>query len=1224
MTEKKSKPKIILILGMHRSGTSIVAQMVEKWGAYFGENIMPPNEFNQDGYWEFNPLVAFHEKLLEFTNNKWFAPSEEISTKKLLIEFGDEAKQLVQRMDDKASVWCWKDPRMTLFIDFWMEILSNREVIYVISNRQAVDISSSLFKRDKLPISIAVALWEFTMYKIIEALSSGNKYIIINYNKLVFDPLNNCKGLFKFLNASLNQQQNDRFLNNMIQSVKRELNHAQPNILYNYSPNQLNLQLLFDQGIIPTDFNILKTRIWEIRELFSFFRKATNENKNWHFSQIFVKNELSDFSENDSLIYEFTGLPKQLRFKFNHSKEINQLRFDPINDFVQVKINSVILLKQSELIDIPKSYSCNALFVENQTYLFDTNDPQILIDFPQNKSIVIDEVIVNLEYLKKGVDALPLIIQLNNDLIQKQQAQIQENLELINKQKEMHSSLQSQFVALKNENFIKNELLQKQELQIQKDLELISKQKETHASLQIQNDTLKNENSLKNKIIREHEEKISSLHYSFDKKLVKINQLQLQTSQLNSKLTNILDSRSYKLLKLFISPIQLVRNKIKLFRAIRLMKRSGFYDESFYLRNNSDVKESGVPAIKHYLFYGGFEGRKPSEKFDSKFYLERNPDVMESSINPLLHYVKSGQEEGRLIQKSNEDFGYTEWIAKYDTLDKLGISKIMEAISNFSLSPLISVVMPVFDPNPDWLKAAIDSVLAQLYPNWELCIAEDCSTNPEVINILKSYQKRDSRVKVVFRETNGHISLASNSALELASGDFVALFDHDDILPIHALYWVANTINKKPDAKLIYSDEDKIDVSGVRSQPYFKSDWNRELFYSQNMISHLGVYSIDIVRLIGGFRQGYEGAQDYDLAIRFIEQINPDEIIHIPKILYHWRIHSKSTSLSGTVKAYGKEAGENALNSHFERAGLNVVATVDDTGHYRLKFQIPNPQPLVSIIIPTKNKVELLRQCIESIQSKTKYPNYEIIIVDNNSDEKDTLAYFDKIQVSRNVRIIQDNGAFNFSRICNNGVRFVEGEFVCLLNNDIEVISPDWLGEMVSLAVQPEIGAVGAKLIYPDGTIQHAGVIMGLGGVAGHVLSGQDRKTFGYFGRGKLVQELSAVTAACLVVSKSKYTEISGFNESDLAVAFNDVDFCLRLKQVGYRNLWTPYAELYHHESASRGRENTKAKQARFNKEVEYMNKNWAEIIQNDPAYNPNLSLIHGDFSLAWPPREVD
>jgi GT2 family glycosyltransferase len=222
------------------------------------------------------------------------------------------------------------------------------------------------------------------------------------------------------------------------------------------------------------------------------------------------------------------------------------------------------------------------------------------------------------------------------------------------------------------------------------------------------------------------------------------------------------------------------------------------------------------------------------------------------------------------------------------------------------------------------------------------------------------------------------------------------------------------------------------------------------------------------------------------------------------------------------------------------------------------------------------------------------------------------------------VRIIQDNGAFNFSRICNNGVRFVEGEFVCLLNNDIEVISPDWLGEMVSLAVQPEIGAVGAKLIYPDGTIQHAGVIMGLGGVAGHVLSGQDRKTFGYFGRGKLVQELSAVTAACLVVSKSKYTEISGFNESDLAVAFNDVDFCLRLKQVGYRNLWTPYAELYHHESASRGRENTKAKQARFNKEVEYMNKNWAEIIQNDPAYNPNLSLIHGDFSLAWPPREVD
>ena len=528
--------------------------------------------------------------------------------------------------------------------------------------------------------------------------------------------------------------------------------------------------------------------------------------------------------------------------------------------------------------------------------------------------------------------------------------------------------------------------------------------------------------------------------------------------------------------------------------------------------------------------------------------------------------------------------------------------------------------MPCYNPDPQFLRAAIASVQAQIYPRWQLCIADDASSSPLVRGVLESCQTQDPRIQVVFRPKNGHISAASNSALELVTGDWVALMDHDDLLPEDALLWVAECVRDHPDVRLIYTDEDKVDDQGRRSDPYFKPDWNLDLFRSHNMFSHLGVLRTDLMREVGGFRQGLEGAQDWDLVLRCSERVAPEQIKHIPRVLYHWRIHEQSTANSIDAKPYATIAGERALNEHFQRLAVDAKAEYVGCG-YRTHFGLPSPPPLVSLIIPTRNAIGLVRQCIESIQARTDYPNWEIILVDNGSDDPAALAYFEELAAQPRIRVLRDDGPFNYSALNNQAVAIAHGEFVGLINNDIEVMSPGWLSEMVSLARQQGVGAVGARLWYPDMTLQHGGVVIGLGGVAGHSHKRLPRGMHGYAQRAVLVQSFSAVTAACLVVRKSAYAQVGGLDAVNLKVAFNDVDFCLRLREAGYRNVWTPYAELIHHESATRGDDIAPEKRERFQREVLYMKQRWPAVIAHDPAYNPNLTLDSEDFALAWPPR---
>lgn len=567
--------------------------------------------------------------------------------------------------------------------------------------------------------------------------------------------------------------------------------------------------------------------------------------------------------------------------------------------------------------------------------------------------------------------------------------------------------------------------------------------------------------------------------------------------------------------------------------------------------------------------------------------------------------------------------GYEQWLALYGQPDAVQLTEMRAALDGFQATPTISILMPVYNPPIELLRAAIDSVLAQIYPHWQLCIANDASTDPQVAPVLAEYAAQDDRIQVVNRKENGHISLTSNSALELASGEYIALMDHDDLIVPDALYWVAEAINCDSNLALIYSDEDKITEDGAtRYDPNFKPDWNPTLLLNHNYVSHLGVYKTDIARQIGGFRQGYEGAQDWDFLLRFSEQINVSQIKHIPRVLYHWRAIEGSTATHADEKPYALIAGIHSVEQHLERTGVKaLVGKHPDRDLVRVTYTIPEPAPLVSIIIPTRNGLDVLEVCIDSILGKTTYPNYEIIIIDNGSDCPDTIEYLKQLNEGDcPIRVIRDDSPFNYSALNNRAAREARGELIALVNNDIEVITPEWLSELVGHAIQPQNGVVGARLWYPDDTLQHGGVIL-VGGVAGHAHKYFPKGHPGFSCRAIVAQNFSAVTAACFVVRKSIFDQVGGLNEQDLTIAFNDVDFCLRVQEAGYYNVWTPFAELYHYESKTRGFEDTPEKVERFNREVNYMKQRWGELLLNDPHYNANLTLDREDFSFAGRPR---
>ncbi len=535
--------------------------------------------------------------------------------------------------------------------------------------------------------------------------------------------------------------------------------------------------------------------------------------------------------------------------------------------------------------------------------------------------------------------------------------------------------------------------------------------------------------------------------------------------------------------------------------------------------------------------------------------------------------------------------------------------------------PLISVVVPVYRTPERFLRELIKSLLAQTYPTWELVLADatEMDAPPRAgertpSETARAYAARDPRIRLVRLSNNAGISGNTNAAMAAATGHYLAFADHDDLLAPQALYRMAEAIVKE-EADFLYSDEDKVDAEGTKHyQPHFKPDFNLDLLRSNNYITHLLVVKRSLAEAAGPFREEMNGAQDYDFIFRCAEKA--ERIVHIPEVLYHWRTHEASTADNPMSKQYAYEAGKRAIEEHLQRVGCpGEVELLPDFGFYRVHYPVQG-QPLVSVIIPNKDAAEELAACLDALLANT-YENIEVLVVENNSTTQEIFEYYRELADNPRIRLLRWKQGFNYSAINNYAARAARGEYLLFLNNDVRgTITKDWLSEMLGVCQRPEVGAVGAKLYYPDNTVQHAGIVIGIGGVAGAMFVGLPKWRSGYLHKANLMQDLSACTAACLLVKREAFRKVGGFEER-LSIAFNDVDLCLRLREADYLVVYDPYAELYHDESKTRGPEDTPEKVRRFQSEIDYMRVRWKQILKNgDPMYNKNLSLQKWNYSL--------
>ena len=545
----------------------------------------------------------------------------------------------------------------------------------------------------------------------------------------------------------------------------------------------------------------------------------------------------------------------------------------------------------------------------------------------------------------------------------------------------------------------------------------------------------------------------------------------------------------------------------------------------------------------------------------------------------------------------------------------------------FEIEPKISILVPMYDTNEIYFKKLVECLINQTYTNWELCLADGSK------EINEKIVKKDKRIKYKFLNENRGIAGNTNAALELATGDYIALVDHDDLLPLFSLYEIVQAINENKQVEFIYSDEDKI-IGENRTDPHFKPDFDIDTLRSNNYITHLSVFKKELMEKLEGFKSGYDGAQDYDIILRAVE--NTNKIVHIPKVLYHWRVHENSTAMISDAKPYAYEAGIRAIQDHLKRQNLKAKVSHgnDIAGVYQIEYELKET-PKVSILIPNKDGVKLLKQCIDSILNLTTYPNYEIVIIENNSCEEETFEYYkelekedyslnEKNKLTQKIRIVyyKEKG-FNYSKIINFGVKQCDdSDFILQLNNDTKLLTPDWLEKMVGFASRKEVGAVGARLYYEDNTIQHAGIAVGIGGLAANLFVNLPKNVHGYFGRECTIRNVSAVTGACLLTKKEIYEEVGFMDEENFAVAFNDVDFCLKIREKGYLIVYNPYIELMHYESKTRGYEDTKEKKERFEKEATAFRTKWKKIIEKgDPYFSINFSKDTAFFDIE--PKKV-
>lgn len=595
---------------------------------------------------------------------------------------------------------------------------------------------------------------------------------------------------------------------------------------------------------------------------------------------------------------------------------------------------------------------------------------------------------------------------------------------------------------------------------------------------------------------------------------------------------------------------------------------------------------------------------------------------MRQLLQALRRRIRLYNRQRLLKRKSANALSYQQWVNDHDSLgerERLALEQRLEALKH---PPVISVLLPACDLQPLWLEQAIESVRSQLYPHWQLCMVDHASTHPALSDLLTQAAASDSRIRWESIPHSDPASNALNRALELADGPYVLLLGHDGLLREHALLLVAEALQQFPSAQVVYSDEDRLTPDGTRDKPYFKCDWDPELLLSQNYLQHLVAYRSHRVRQLGGFAADFGRAQEHDLALRLTQGLQATEVVHIPHVLYHSRESDHSDAHPrGAAQPLLDQSGLRVVQDHTIRLDLNVQVAHSGWGRYALRAAAPERTPEVTLIVPTRDGLHTLPRCFSSLTRLTRYPNWRLLVVDNGSKDTGFLRTLAEIAKHPRCRVLRDDRPFNYSALNNHAVATVSSEFVLLLNDDTEVVSTDWLDQLLAWAEQPGVGAVGARLWYADMTLQHAGVVLGIGTVAGHAHRRLRHQDPGYHGRAALLQNFSAVTAACLLVRREHYLAVGGLDEGELSVAYNDVDFCLKLRQMGLRNVYVPLAELMHHEGVTRGNDREASQRQRMLAEAAVMYRRWGRLLAHDPAYNPNLSLIDESFGLASTPR---
>lgn len=998
----------------------------------------------------------------------------------------------------------------------------------------------------------------------------------------------------------------------------------------------------------------LKFRKQQFEEKINKFYSENQKNEPKFESQIWLVNR-EDATIRSMLKQKIYGTEKQLSFKIEEFDSQVALQVSPINDYCHLRINNVLAQdKKSQQYKL--SFFTNAIRWNLNEYEFVSNMPQIFINTQELDDIVM--LILDIEFIWLGKESLSKSVQRlersEKSLISLQSSINRTSLTNFNKKGQLRRVKQ---ISLDNDQYES----------IEKD-SIINEQVKKIRSLQqiienVQNDFSKIKNSISWKIgslivfpFRIFRNKfIESKAYLF-LQLIKISLLfpfkivaSINRKNIN-KLYNALRNEP---------PVQIIKN-IRLYLINKQTLENDKFEHDTYRKEHESkdiiihcdhalifdkrisvtgwaIAKLGIDKIEVLIenssltkMITGKLRNDVAQEYSTYVGSSRSGfsyqfKIIKEHLNPNFAIIKACDKNGEVAElkvKLQFSYQYLDLNQQYkifQTKNKLSsgfVKSIKEDCRNFEYKPKISVIVPVYNTEQIHLERCIQSVLKQYYNNWELCLFDDGSTNIETKTCLQKYSEFDKRISVAFGNQNQNISKALNSAIGLSYGEFLGFLDHDDELTADALYEVVKVLNNDRFLDLIYSDEDKIDEDNNLVDPYFKSDFNLEMLLSNNYICHFTVVRKTLGDHIGWFRVGYEGSQDYDFYLRVVDITR--KIFHIPKVLYHWRKIPGSTSYLYSEKNYAHLASKKALEDYLKRNRIfGQVLDGDFKSIYRIRKEIID-QKLISIIIPFVDKVELLKRCLQSIFKNTEYPSYEIILISNNSKEDTTYEYLQAIQQRYdNIRYYIFNMPFNYSKINNWAVKKCKGEYLLFLNNDVEVLTNGWLKALAEHINRKEVGVVGAKLLYPDDTIQHAGIILKIGGIAGHSHKYISNSNPGYFSRPHMIQRISAVTAACMLVKRGLFNRVGGFDEKSFPVAFNDVDFCLKIQQFGYHVIYTPYSVLYHYESKSRGKDNTKDKQKRFKQEIKEFEDRWSLILlKGDPYYNPNLTLKYENFGL--------